>query len=393
MKVLFCSANCAIDASSGAAITIRTLLRLLSEQGVESRSLTGSTFDQPGSQSASQNLRAIGAHPVDPEAEGGLWELTDAGATHHVMPTRVPKRLHLRQPDEDTLLTTALRFIDDWRPDVVLTYGAGRFEKSFVDHARRRGILTVFYLANPSYKSAASFSGIDLVFSDTVATRDLYRERLGLEPYAIGKFVDPPRIIDGATRRYITFVNPAPEKGVTLFYRIAELAGQVVPELQFLVVESRATLRDAEIRSKMPFSRMPNITTVGLQKNMSEVFSVTRVLIQPSLWHESGARSAIEAMSMGIPIVATDRGGIPEVLGKAGIVIPPPPPLVKTHWLIPPLTSAIPWVEALRQLTEDADFYQEHRQYSLQSYARHAPAARVAAIIDRLQAEIARRRL
>jgi glycosyltransferase involved in cell wall biosynthesis len=189
----------------------------------------------------------------------------------------------------------------------------------------------------------------------------------------------------------VLFVNPSAEKGATLFYRIAELAQEVAPELKFLVVESRATLGAAEQRTGMRFSRMVNIERVGLQSDMGPVFAHTRVLLQPSLWHESGARAAIEAMALGIPVVATNRGGIPEVLGEAGIVIPPPEPLVRNHWLIPPKSAAIPWVEALRQLTGDAEYYADHAALARSAWQRHDPAPRITALVGLFETLRARR--
>ena len=118
---------------------------------------------------------------------------------------------------------------------------------------------------------------------------------------------------------------------------------------------------------------------------MGAVFARTRVLLQPSVWHESGARAAIEAMALGIPVVASDRGGIPEVLGEAGIVIPPPKPLVDNHWLIPPKSAAISWVEALRQLTQDPSFYAEHVDLARAAWCRHDPQPRITALIALLE--------
>jgi glycosyltransferase involved in cell wall biosynthesis len=46
------------------------------------------------------------------------------------------------------------------------------------------------------------------------------------------------------------------------------------------------------------------------------------VLLLPSL-HEGFGRAALEAMSAGVPVIASDRGAIPEVVGDAGVLIDP----------------------------------------------------------------------
>ena len=43
----------------------------------------------------------------------------------------------------------------------------------------------------------------------------------------------------------------------------------------------------------------------------------------PSVEPEAQSLSVLEAMSVGVPVVGTDHGGIPETLGEAGLVVPP----------------------------------------------------------------------
>src|SRR6185369_5632395 len=46
------------------------------------------------------------------------------------------------------------------------------------------------------------------------------------------------------------------------------------------------------------------------------------VLLLPSL-HEGFGRTALEAMSAGVPVIASNRGAIPEVVGDAGLLLDP----------------------------------------------------------------------
>jgi glycosyltransferase involved in cell wall biosynthesis len=55
-----------------------------------------------------------------------------------------------------------------------------------------------------------------------------------------------------------------------------------------------------------------------------ELFEAAALLVIPSL-HEGFGIPALEAMAVGVPVVAARRGALPEVLGDAGILVEPEP--------------------------------------------------------------------
>lgn len=267
-------------------------------------------------------------------------------------------------------------------PAALLLYGARRYERSLLKKARERGMANIFYLVHPGYKKIEDFQHVDMIFTDTEATRQLFADRFGFDCRVIGKFIEPPRVpANPPEREYITFINPSPEKGVTLFLRIVQLAAQIMPEAKFLVVENRSSLQAAEERTGLRVSQLGNVKRIGLQSDMGPVFAATKVLLVPSLWHDSGPRVSVEALSAGIPTLVSNRGGLPELVGDAGIVIDPPSPLVDRHWLLPPIVDAIPWVEVLRTLLTDSGLYEQYHQAALAQWARHDPALRLPGIV------------
>ena len=110
----------------------------------------------------------------------------------------------------------------------------------------------------------------------------------------------------------------------------------------------------------------------------------------PSLWHESGGRAAIEALSLGIPVIATNRGGLPEVLGDAAITIDVGKELIDNPKAIPGEADARPWLDALAKLVKNREFYEERKRLSLEQWKSHDPDQRMPAIIERMQAVVAR---
>ncbi len=53
-----------------------------------------------------------------------------------------------------------------------------------------------------------------------------------------------------------------------------------------------------------------------------EVYTGARLLVLPS-WHEGFGLPALEAMALGVPVVVSNRGALPEVVGNAGLLVSP----------------------------------------------------------------------
>lgn len=393
MKIFFASANCLIDPSSGAARSVATFLSYLFRSGHECQTLTGSIYDKPLSDNPIENIQANGAMPVQSErGELNMWRQDIGGVQHLIFPTLISSRNYVPARDELKIYRHAVTYLDLKKPDVFMTYGNGLLERSLLRDARDRGIATFFYLAHPGYKEEAVFKDVDQVFTDTEATRVLYQERFKFDAYVIGKFIIKPRIPTASSPQvYATFINPSSEKGVTLFYRIAEIAEKELPELKFLVVESRSSVAQADEHLGTGFSRLSNIVSVGLQQDMGRVFGMTRILLMPSLWHESGGRAAIEALSLGIPVISTSRGGLPETLGNVAIMLEVDQNLIENPKLIPDAAAARPWLEAIRKLLANQEFYKERQKLSLEQWKTHDPGLRMGAIIERMEMVVARK--
>ncbi len=71
--------------------------------------------------------------------------------------------------------------------------------------------------------------------------------------------------------------------------------------------------------------RAPSRTTFLGSVSPQSLFEKIDVLAVPSLWHEPFGRVAIEAMAWGIPVIASQRGGLPEIIrpGKNGWLFEP----------------------------------------------------------------------
>lgn len=145
-------------------------------------------------------------------------------------------------------------------------------------------------------------------------------------------------------RKYITFINPIPEKGMEIALEIAHR----LPEEQFLFVKGQWSIYKPETLEAFvkPARNLPNVEVWEHQDDMRQVYAVTKVLLVPSQFTETFGRVTPEAQVNGIPVVAAKAGGIPYTVGQGGILVEPKDNVQK-------------YVEALQKLCSDRDFYSQ----------------------------------
>jgi glycosyltransferase involved in cell wall biosynthesis len=66
---------------------------------------------------------------------------------------------------------------------------------------------------------------------------------------------------------------------------------------------------------------LPNVTIRPAAKDVDAIYGSTKVLLAPSRYHEAWGRVASEAQINGIPVLASNRGGLPEAVGPGGICL------------------------------------------------------------------------
>lgn len=380
LRVLFASANCLLDATNGAALTMQSLLQGLVEQGLQVRTLQGCCFDTPR-----------GADPLQlPTLPAGMTRLvrrTRNDLNHDILVGS--HRSRITQPllyDQDFELAF-LQLIEGFRPHVLLSWGGYHLERALRREARVRGVASVFYLANPTYavKDAIRiFRDVDHILTDSAATSTYFRRRLGLVSNPVGLFIDDQRVVASSRApAFVTFVAPVLEKGVSLVAGLARLCLQQLPEARFLVVESRGSWNACLESFGLCAADLPNVETRPLQTDMREIYSQSKVVLMPSFWHESGGMVALEALMNGIPVLASDHGGLPETLGSGAIYFQIPA-AVRSSKAIPDDQLLMPWLAALRLLWRDQAAYQSAADRAVAAGAHYSRSAGIDRVVSLL---------
>jgi glycosyltransferase involved in cell wall biosynthesis len=385
-RPLFIAHGCYLDDSNGAAVASRALMEGLVRLGLGCEALTGSALEigreiQPDVWFATRGIpfeiNGGGSWTVD--ARGPLadvpihYRLTERGVTVTLYRCRTSVHHTADAVEREEFLRLFEHVWKRFRPDIVVNYGGDRLAHEIRSRARARGAAVVFALHNFNYPRPEPFATADVVIVPSRFAADHYRKTLGLDCVVLPNLVDVERVrVLDRDPRCLTFVNPSYEKGVYVFARIADELGRRRPDIPLLVVESRGTeriLADCGLDLRVH----GNVFLMDNTPDPRAFWGVTRLCVMPSLWWENQPLVAIEAMINGVPVIGSDRGGIPETLGQAGVVLPLPDRLTPTTSLLPSAEEIEPWLEAIVHLWDDAAWYEEQRQRALAESKRWSP--------------------
>ena len=185
------------------------------------------------------------------------------------------------------------------------------------------------------------------VVTSTEHGKRIVGEHLGVPPERI--YVCPPGAPTWRTlgttphvapNGYILFVGTLePRKNIGVLLDAYQLLLERRRDLPALVLAGRATADAAgwlrRIAQPPLAGRVRHLGYVP-DEERERVFGGARVLVLPSL-DEGFGLPALEAMSAGVPVIASNRGSLPEVVGTAGLLVDPTDPAALATTLEPVL--------------------------------------------------------
>ena len=269
--------------------------------------------------------------------------------------------------------------MDRWQPDWALI-SSEDLSHSLLREAARRMPGRIVYLAhtpqffpfgaeswNPDQEAArivAEAAGV-VVIGPRMA--DYVEHSIWKRPAVI----HPPIYGAGPWPRYENFgrgrvvmINPCAVKGIDIFLETARR----MPGAEFGAVPGWGTTLEDQRR----LAELRNVAIVPSAESIDGILRETSVLLMPSLWFEGFGLIVMEAMLRGIPVVASDSGGLTDAKSGTGYVITTPP---ITKYLeefddqaMPkpelPEIDVGPWVEAVRELVTDRAAYERESERS-----------------------------
>ena len=206
------------------------------------------------------------------------------------------------------------------------------------------------------------------------------REHSGIE--AIHLPIAPPERgphprVGRFDNEFVTLVNPCAVKGITVFVELAK----ALPHLKFAGVPTWGTTPE-DLRL---LNSVPNITVLPKMDDVNKLLDRTRVLLAPSVWAEARSRIVVEAMLAGVPVIASNLGGLPEAKMGVPYILPVTQIHGYEHRLneqfvpvadVPP-QDIEPWRGALERLTSDREHWEQLAQLSRDTALHYAETTTV----------------
>jgi glycosyltransferase involved in cell wall biosynthesis len=254
--------------------------------------------------------------------------------------------------------------LEGFAPDQVIACNGHPMIFAALAAARRRGVTTAYAVRGFGYYDRRYFDDVDHVFTCSQFLTDVYRQKLGLDSTPLEPPLDWSTVVAPAeSRAFVTFVHPAPHKGLFLFARLADMLGSRRPDIPVLVVQSGHTAGALNAIAGLDFSRYPQIMAAPPVPTPAEYFALTRVLLVPSIWEEPFGRVAAESMVNAIPPIVSNRGSLPSVVGGdaaaggGGRVMSIPDWMTPDTTRLPGEAEIEPWYRALCTLWDDPALY------------------------------------
>ncbi|OGQ98721.1 MAG: hypothetical protein A2505_02050 [Deltaproteobacteria bacterium RIFOXYD12_FULL_55_16] len=228
-------------------------------------------------------------------------------------------------------LVQALLFLDDqiaklvglfaWKPVITSVRGGphlGKF-RTWIDHH-------FAWLAKRIIVNSRWLKGI--LVKDGVAPNKVLVIYNGINPASFQSDVDLAQIKNkfgvGEDQQILTIVARLhPMKQHRMFFDVVKMVSAQLPNILALVAG------DGELRQQLEeyvdkIGIRDRVTFLGaVQEDLPELLRITDVLLLTSGWGESLPNVLLEGMAAGVPLVATDIHGIPEIIdeGVSGFMV------------------------------------------------------------------------
>lgn len=376
------------DPASGAARTATTICEMLAAASFNVRTLATSASEGNEHFDVRRALATAGIH-FQHQTESGeakVFRYIHREIEHTLLDTGDEQPSNWQQTSGAQYDFLFAEELATFRPHVLLTYGGQEGDVRRQRFARSIGCRVVFALFNLGYFSHRFFDQIDAVLTPSEFLSTRYREKLGLRstPLPTPLHLEDVLVPERNPRR-VTMINPSIGKGVMFVARLAEEMGMRFPEIPFEVIESRSTSRllvQAGFVAGFDLRRHRSLILRPSTSLPRSLYAHTRLLLVPSVVEEASGRVVAEALVNCIPVIASERGGLPENCAGGGFILPLPSTLTPQTRRPVAAADVQEWIETIVALYRDEKFYERACARAREAGKRYLPESVVQKYVE-----------
>jgi glycosyltransferase involved in cell wall biosynthesis len=395
VRFLLVNNHCISDPTAGVTQSLRTIMGWLSDAGHACHILTTARFESRVTFTIEEHLRQRGVDvSVSNDVSHGnrrprrpIVRYTAGGVPVTLLLTRHNDEARPNRAEAAQYHGLVEQLLEEFVPDQLIACNAHPMIQGAMALARKRGITTAFAVRGFGYYEPRYFEHVDHAFTCSQFLTDVYSDKVRLASTPIEPPIDWSTVVAPVeSRAFVTFVHPAPHKGLFLFARLADMLGSRRPDIPVLIVQSGQSGGSLNAIPGIDFSRYPQIMAAPPVPTPAHYFALTRILLVPSVWEEPFGRVAAEAMINAIPPIVSDRGSLPQVVGGdfsgggGGRVLPIPEWMTFKTTRLPSEQEVEPWYAAVCELWDDAAMFRSiaarAQQIALERYSEEVSRKR-----------------
>ena len=163
----------------------------------------------------------------------------------------------------------------------------------------------------------------ETIKADIVAEFGLDPERIRVIPLGVDQtdFRPRPEVSRDPWQIITTASADVPLKGLLYLLKAMALIRDRLPQLRLKVIGRLREGPTADALKELNLSDIVSFESGLTREELATAFCRASLAVTPSLYEGFGLPRA-EAMSCGTPVIATNGGALPEVVGDAGVVVP-----------------------------------------------------------------------
>jgi hypothetical protein len=274
--------------------------------------------------------------------------------------------------------------LNERRPDVVVV----RADPSLPDllaEARQRGLPAIAFVPDAVPRDPAPLRNADLVLTCTRFAAEYLREAFALPCVDLPPLVaQQPVQVAANGPGAIAFDGAATlGNGVAVFAQLAEEFVRRRPQVPLLVLGRGTGSVTLKSGAKVRCVSTPEL---------SGVWNSTRGVLAPVVGWEHMPLAALSALRHGVPAIGSNRGAIPELFDRIGMVLPLPGRVTEGLPVLMRADEMAPWIDTVLRLYDDPVFAAEQSQQALAAAACWTPEKLAPRYARFLAGVVARRR-